>query len=78
MATWHEEVAEAVKARDKAIRGVLRWQAKKHDAEKRIDELSILRKTDDAPVPAAALNEDVPLLTTEMHPVFGITADQQA
>lgn len=79
MATWHEELAEAVKVRDKAIRGVLRWQEKKHEAEARIDALSAQRKTDDLPPAVEAPVTDYGvLIDADLNPAFGITADQSA
>lgn len=76
MGTWHEEMAEAVALRKKAINGVLRWQGKKLEAERKIDTLSAQRQIEDAPIPAAAVNDDGALLSPDLHATFGITSEQ--
>lgn len=75
MATWHEEMAAAVNLRKKAINGVRRWQEKKRLAEEQIEALSAQRVTEDAPLPAAAVNNDGALLDAELQPLFGITTE---
>lgn len=39
-ATWHDEMAEAVALRRKAMNGVARWQEKLVEAEQAIEQLS--------------------------------------
>lgn len=71
--TFHEEIADAVKARQKAINGVVRWQAKKAEAEARIEELTIQRQYDEnGPVPVAAV-DDGALIREDLHPAFSVT-----
>ena len=71
VATWHEQMAEAVNLRKKAINGVQRWQKKIHEAEEMIEQLSTKRQElEDGPVPAAVIDDTV---ISEMQPLFGIT-----
>lgn len=71
--TFHEELADAVKMRQKAINGVVRWQAKKAEAEARIEELSAQRQAaEEAPIPVAA-TEDGALISPTLAPTFGIS-----
>lgn len=76
MGTFHDQLAEAVKQRQKAINGVLRWQKKKHEAEALIEQLSNHRQVaEEGPVPIAA-EEEAALLDENMKPVFGITDNE--
>lgn len=73
MGTFHDQLADAVKLRQKAINGVLRWQKKKHEAEALIEQLSNQRQAaEEGPVPISA-EEEVALLDEQLKPVFGIT-----
>ena len=72
MGTFHDEMAAAVNLRKKAINGVLRWQAKRQEAEARIEELSSQLQAVENGVPAA-VTEDGALISADLKPVFGIS-----
>lgn len=66
-------MADAVRLRQKAINGILRWQQKRADAEQKIEELSTQRSAaEESPVPVAVV-DDGALIDEAMQPLFGVT-----
>lgn len=73
MGAFHDQLADAVRLRQKAINGVLRWQKKKQEAEALIEKLSASAAANDQ-----GAEDDGALLDENMKPVFGITEEQTA
>lgn len=73
MSSWHEEMADAVRLRQKALNGVARWQEKLAEAEAVIEQLSterqnVVEKADSLPSP-----EEPQQIRSTLMPVFGVT-----
>lgn len=75
MSSWHEDMAEAVNQRKKALSGITRWQEKLAKAEEVIEQLSAKRQAPEALSAASeATVKDAALITPDFNAVFGPTS----
>ena len=75
MASWHEQMADAVAERKKAINGVNRWLEKRAAAEQKIEELSTLR-TGAEPVSADAASATSVTTSPSLNPIFTVNQSE--
>lgn len=79
MSTWHEKMAEAVRQRQHAVNGILRWQEKQKVAEALIEELTAKHPANDQlpSVTNEGTKDEAALLSGDLRPVFGVTEAPQ-